>query len=81
MSNFDYSKLKGKIKEVFSTQADFAKSIGLSETSVSNKLNNSIDWKQEEIEKAMDLLGLPKKEIHTYFFTKKVEKNATKCLY
>lgn len=78
MSDFDYSKLKGKIKEVYCTQKDFARAIGLSETSISCKLNNGVDWKQEEIEKAMDLLKLPKNNIHEYFFTKKVEKITTK---
>lgn len=37
---FDYSKLKGKIKEVFGTQSAFAKAMGLSGVSLSSKLNN-----------------------------------------
>ena len=80
MSDFDYSKLKGRIKEVCGTQTDFARGIGLSETSISNKLNNNVDWKQEEIEKAINVLQLPSEEIHTYFFTKKVEKITTNKL-
>lgn len=80
MSNrvYDYSKLKGKIREVFGTQEAFANSIGLSAVSVSNKLNNLIDWKQEEMEESVEKLGIPFPEIHVYFFTKKVEKNSTK---
>ena len=33
---FDYSKLKGKIKEVFGTQSAFAKAMGLSGVSLSS---------------------------------------------
>lgn len=71
---YDYSKLKGRIREVFGTQEAFAKAIGLSAVSVSNKLNNLIDWKQDEMEKSMEQLGVPFSEIHVYFFIKKVEK-------
>lgn len=73
-SIYDYSKLKGKIREVFGTQGAFAMALGLSETSVSNKLNNIVDWKQEEMEKSVDLLGVSFSEIHVYFFTKKLRK-------
>jgi len=75
---YDYSKLKGKIREVFGTQGAFAKSIQLSDVSVSNKLNNLIDWKQEEIEKSIEQLMIPHDEIHVYFFKQKVENNSTK---
>lgn len=74
---YDYSKLKGKIKEVFGTQEAFANSIGLSSVSVSNKLNNIIDWRQEEMEDSIEKLKIPFSEIHIYFFTKKVENNST----
>lgn len=74
---YDYSKLKGKIKEVFGTQEAFANSIGLSSVSVSNKLNNIIDWRQEEMEDSVEKLEIPFSEIHVYFFTKKVENNST----
>ncbi len=74
---YDYSKLKGKIREVFGTQSAFATAIGLSDVSVSNKLNNLIDWKQEEMEKSVEQLNIPFSEIHVYFFTKKVEKCST----
>ena len=43
---YDYRKLRGRIKEKFGTQAEFSKNIGLSEVSVSNKLNNVVDWGQ-----------------------------------
>lgn len=71
--NYDYCKLKGKIKEVFGSQALYAKAIGLSSTSVSNKLNNLLQWKQKEISKSVDILNIDINEIATYFFNLKVE--------
>nr|QRW39687.1 hypothetical protein [bacterium] len=70
---FDYSKLNGKIKEKFGTQAKFAKAMGLSERSVSLKLNGKIFFKQPEIEKACDLLKIREDDVIEYFFKKKVQ--------
>lgn len=78
MARYDYRKLRGRIREKFGTQYSFAKAIGLSNVSVSNKLNNVIDWGQEEMERTIAVLELPYEEIHTYFFTHEVEKNSTK---
>lgn len=76
--NYDYRKLRGRIKEKFGTQSEFSKKLGLSEVSVSNKLNNIVDWGQEEMENAISILEIPNTDIHTYFFTHEVEKNSTK---
>lgn len=72
---YDYSKLRGRIKEKFGTQSAFAKAMGLSDVSVSNKLNNNVEWGQEEIEKSVMILNIAYSDIHSYFFTHKVEKN------
>jgi plasmid maintenance system antidote protein VapI len=69
---FDYSKLKGKIKEVFDTQENFAKAMELSHTSISYKLNNQREFTQKEINKAASLLGIADNEITAYFFTLEV---------
>ena len=71
MSN-DYSKLLGKITEKFGTQAEFANAMGVSERSISLKLNNKVSWKDSEIAKAVDILGLNPKDIPAYFFKYKV---------
>lgn len=71
---FDYSKLRGKIKEVFGTQDNFAKALGIGRVSLSQRLNNYLDFSQEEIDKAYKLLNLSKEEIPKYFFTTKVQK-------
>lgn len=74
---YDYNKLRGRIKEIFGTQSAFAKAMGLSDVSVSNKLNNNVEWGQEEIEKSVMILNIAYSDIHSYFFTHKVEKNST----
>jgi len=78
---YDYRKLKGRIREVFGTQALYAAEIGMSAVSVSNKLNNLVDWKQIEIEKSVDCLRISPSEIHIYFFTKEVEGNLTEACH
>lgn len=70
---FNYSKLKGRIKEVYNTQENFANAIGLSLTSVSNKLNNKIQWTQKEIDNACAALKIDDCEISSYFFTVEVK--------
>ena len=69
---YDYSKLCGKIKEVFGTNAAFAKAMGLSERSISSKLQGNVGWKQSDIERACEILSISKEKIDTYFFTLKV---------
>jgi hypothetical protein len=69
--NVNYSKLKGKITEVFGTNKDFAAAMGMDAASISFRLNNQIPWKHEEIEKACSLLGIPIQEVHLYFFSRK----------
>ena len=70
---YDYSKLRGRIVEVCGTRAVFAKRMGLSERSISCKLNNKIQFNQHEIERAIDVLGLDDDDIQTYFFAKQVQ--------
>lgn len=73
MVSFNYSKLAGRIKEKFGTQSNFAKAMGLSERSLSLKMNNRMPWKQTEILKASELLGIDTEQVHLYFFTEKVQ--------
>jgi hypothetical protein len=71
--SFEYSKLRGKIREVFNTQEAFAEAMEMSTTSISAKLNNKVEWSQKEIDKASEVLMIPKDEIPLYFFTPKVQ--------
>lgn len=70
---YDYSKLLGRIVEKFGTQAKFAEAMGISERSLSLKLNGKVGWKQPEIAKACSLLELEDFDIPVYFFTLKVQ--------
>lgn len=70
---FDYSKLNGRIIEKCETQGKFADMMGLSERSVSLKLNNKREFKQNEISKALEILQLSNNDISEYFFKIKVQ--------
>ena len=70
---YDYSKLIGAIAEKFSSRCAFARAIGLSEHSLSVKLNGKVAWKQSEIAAACAVLAIPVDLIGTYFFTAKVQ--------
>lgn len=69
----DYSKLRGKIIEVFGTMSKYAKAMNYSERTVSLKINGRIDFTQSDITKSVNLLGLQDEEIPIYFFTNKVQ--------
>ena len=66
---FNYSKLKGKIVEKFGTQAAFAKALGVSQRTLSLKMQSKIYFRQDEINKAMHLLGIPLDDAREHFFT------------
>lgn len=72
---YNYSKLNGRIVEICGTQAIFAEKMGLSERTVSLKLNNKVPWKQTEITKACRVLDIREEEIQAYFFTLEVQSN------
>lgn len=65
---FNYGKLKGSIVEKFGKQSAFAKAIGISEHSVSVKLNNKKPFTQPEIFSICQALSIPSGQIGEYFF-------------
>ncbi len=67
---YDYSELKGDIKKVFGTQSAFAKAIGMSEPTLSLKLNNNAEWSQDEMESTITLLNAGIGKLVPYFFTR-----------
>lgn len=71
----NYSKLIGKIIEIFGTRAAFAQQMDWSERTCSLKLNGKVDWRQDEMEKACALLGISCLDIPVYFFALEVQNN------
>lgn len=72
---FDYSKLRGRIIEIFGSQGAFAVAMDWSERTTSLKMSGKRAWKQPEICKAIKLLQLSEKDIQEFFFTIKVQNN------
>lgn len=66
--SFDYSKLRGKIKEQCGTQEIFAEKMNIGRVSLSQRLNNKLDFSSKEIERACKVLGISYAEIPEYFF-------------
>ena len=77
MVEYNYSKIKGKIKELGLTQSDFARKIGITEQTLSLRFSNKRSFRQDEITKIMALFSEPIENVHIYFFNKKVQKNRT----
>lgn len=71
--SFNYSKLRGRIIEKFDTQRCFAKELGVSERTLSLKLNNKIFFAQDEITRIAELLNIDSDKIQVYFFEKQVQ--------
>lgn len=71
---FDFNKLRGRIKEIYGTQTAFAIAMLMNEATLSNKLNNNVEFSLKEMYRACILLNIDLKEIKLYFFTLKVQK-------
>lgn len=65
---YNYDKLKGRIREKFGTQGGFAKVIGIGQSTLNLKLNNNAEWTQEEMIAAMVALDEDESRISEYFF-------------
>ena len=71
MSEFDYRELRGLIRSKFGTQENYAKAIGISNTSLQERLSNKVPFKQTEIIMTKQLLGLSAEKMDETFFTLK----------
>ena len=70
---YDYSELRGLIRAKYGTIAAFAVAIGISECSVSKKLNEHTEWTAAEMRRTCAVFGLPPDSIPLLFFTPDVE--------
>lgn len=68
--NFDHSKLNGRIVEKYGSQRALCLAIGWTESKLSARLNNTIQFDADEIMLlcSADVLDIPSEEIHIYFF-------------
>ena len=69
---WNYDKLRGKIREICGTQDSFAEKLGIGRVSLSQRLNNQLEFSQDEIFCSCDILGIRHEEIPVYFFTERV---------
>ena len=67
-----YDKLRGRIKEICGTQDVFAEKLGIGRVSLSQRLNNQLEFSQDEIFKACEILDIDMNDLTSYFFTKNV---------
>lgn len=72
---FDYSLLRGKIREKIGTEGNFARLLGITPPALCSRLNNKTDFTSAEIVRAQKILLFTKAEIGEYFFTLKVQKS------
>ena len=68
---FDYWKLRGKIKNTFGTQQALADAMGYSRQTISNKLSGRVPWTQADIVNVSEILGIPDDGITDYFLKRK----------
>lgn len=69
---FDFSKLRGRIKEVFGTEKAFAEAMEIPASGISARLNGLVHFDGPEMHRAKELLGITDEEFVVYFFTPKV---------
>ncbi len=69
---WNYNKLKGRIKEMCGTQDEFAARLGIGRVSLSQRLNNQLEFTQDEMFRACDVLEIERVDIPLYFFVPEV---------
>lgn len=72
--SYNYSKLRGRIVEKFGTLGEFSKAMKWSERTNGLKLNGKVEWKQNEIITAIELLDIEPADIDIYFFNVEVQR-------
>ena len=73
--SFDYSKLKGRIRELYGTYDNIVPELSMSEATLSRRLNGKSYFDSEEILELSEVLGIEMGEIDQYFF--KTDKEET----
>ena len=68
MKQYEYRKLRGRIVEICGSSKAFSEKIGLSEVTLSNKLNGKSGFSQGDIETWAKALDIDPSEYGVYFF-------------
>lgn len=64
---YRYEDLRKRIRGRYRLLREFAKDMGITNSTLSKKLKGESDWTRAEIETAQKLLGLTQNEICAYF--------------
>lgn len=71
---FDYSKLRGRIREKFGSETNFARELGINKNTLSRKFNSKGGLAQSTMIKWAELLEISANDFGEYFFKLKEEK-------
>ncbi len=74
---YDYSKLRGRIKEKIGTEGEFAHRINRTPNYISKVFRNGTYFSQIDIDNSAKVLDISADKIGAYFFTQEVHKNET----
>lgn len=74
VKRMSYAKLRGRIREMYGTDAAFSTVVGINKSTLSKKLNNKSDWSRSEMEAACKALDISLEDMVAYFFTPVVAK-------
>lgn len=66
---YDYSKLRGKIREVIGTEGKFAELLGRSHNYIVSVFKGDTYFDQKDIDRSVAVLGIDISDIGLYFFT------------
>lgn len=69
---YNFQRLKGKIKEYYKNQEDFAKELKITNVALNYKLNNRTRFSYDELNLIVNLLKIRDDEIMDIFFTEEV---------
>ncbi len=75
---FDYSKLRGRIREVYGKYENLIPKISMSEATLSRKLNGKSYFDNQEILELSNALDIPSEERNLYFFKVEVREGEQK---
>lgn len=68
----EYGKLRGRIVERFGSQSSFADAMGITEQTVTNKLNGKREFSQGDIIEWCNALEISAELVGDYFFAHKL---------